>query len=398
MPVPIIVPAPVPTIAFPAHGEMPEAPPLPPPPPPPPLELSKYRREELEDALHAAMENLAEAQIHTLRIVQGSDSLVNAMLQYVVRHNRVRKLWLEDVPLRCLTHFLEITPQVKDPEFTTGLTHLRLRKLKEMGSSRALFRGHYIPDDNCIHRFLEFMLPCSPHLTSLALDATQNLENLPTLLENLTLPALTAFQLRSQTEDGCIAPYYLTNPDILNFLLRHPKLKAFGWPAEHFTPDTQGAATLEPLVSQFSGQLEWFRADCSLLDYLTHDRQIRHRGSPKTSRLFLATFLRRMECLETIKLQGDYQSDELIAFHDAIAASPSSRKITKYSLIRKYVEADIMPGLVAAMPNLQILKLCAYFTPGLISFYDIAPQSVLQGHQAPQDTNIALVTPPPPLC
>lgn len=379
---------------------------IPPPPPPPPLVLAPipngggvspavlgpvsngrdvtstsapYSRHhdfvesELDLTLYKAMESLSTARVKTIRIVSGSDSLVQALLKYVVqRPDCVQKLWLEDVAPLVLRRFLVDQVDFWNDKACTGLTHFRLRKLKATGLRR-LFHNLDTTQNNSIPMFLDLMLSRSPSLTSLALDHIQNLEMLPEILAPLTFPNLTAFQLRSQTEDSCPAPYFLTDKRLLNFLLRHPNIKAFGWPAESFVPYESEVPQLSPLLDQFSRRLVWFRSDCSLLDSTTQ-HQSRYIGPPQTSRNFVAHFLRRMEFLETIKLQGDYQVDELVAIIKAIEESDSSNKMLKFSLIRAHVEASVLTPIAKSMPNLRELKLCAYFTPGLVSMYDTAPQ------------------------
>ncbi|KAF8250339.1 hypothetical protein K440DRAFT_640463 [Wilcoxina mikolae CBS 423.85] len=372
--IPVVVPDPP---ADDQNGNQdPPAPPPLPPPPPPPMSPWLFNPDVLQQSLDTAMTNLAEARVQTIRIVSGSDALVQALLEYIVKRDCVRKLWLEDVSLRSLTHFLETTLELRNGDFRTGLTHLRVRKLKFMGSDRYLRRGIYKPNDDCIPRFVAMIISHSPNLTSLALDALPNLERLPEILDRLTFPNLVAFQLRSQIEDNCITPYYLSDKRLVGFLLRHPKIKAFGWPAENFVSSDEDSKALAPLIDQFSRQLVWFRSDCSLLETETFDHQSRYDGAPRFSRCFISRIVKKMEFLETIKFQGDYQNDELILILGALKRSGSSMTMRKFSLIRAAVSEDILDAIVDAMPNLRELKLCAYFTPGLVSLYDIAPQMV----------------------
>jgi len=355
----------------------PPAPLLPPPPPAP-----EFTPDSLQELLAAGMVNLYQAPVRTIRIVAGSAPMIQALLEYVVRRDCVRKLWVEDVPLHCLAHFLRSTPELQHG-FTSGLTHLRLRKLVTIESSSLIILRHNAPESDCCPRFMKTIISNSPNLTSLTLETVPGITALPEILEPLTFPALTAFQLRSRTEDVWCAPRFnLTNARIIGFLLRHPKLQAFGWPAEKFVSCQSDEHLLVPLTEHLSRRLVWFRSDCSLLHAAQAD------GSPNPSRLFMATFLKRMEMLETIKLQGDFLQAEMTAIHIAIGSSASSAKMKKYSLIRPQV--DGLDEIVTAMPNLRELKLCAYFTPGLISFYHTAVQGV-QENDGPRLDNIALV-------
>lgn len=348
------------------------------PPAPPDLTL-----EGLQDVLVAGMANLYQAQVRTVRIVRGSDPMIQALLEYIVRRDCVRKLWVEDVPLRSLAHFLESTPELLGG-FTTGLTHLRLRKFL---TARSILDRARLPNDNCCPRFIQTIVSHSPNLTSLTLETVQDVSTLPEILDSLTFPALTAFQLRSQTEnDGCMIQFHLTNDKMIGFLLRHPKLRAFAWPAERFLSHQSHEPLLAPLIEHFSRRLVWFRSDCSLL------RAELLAARPNPSRLFVAAFLRRMEVVESIKLQGDFLREEMSAIHAAIASSSLSVKMKKYSLIRPQV--DSLHEIVTAMPNLRELKLCAYFTPGLISFYNTAIEGVREADGSMRH-NLSLVSIPP---
>lgn len=376
------------TLALAGNGQ--EFAPAPPPLPPPlPLPPPGFTFERLQETLDAGMVNLYQAPVRTIRIVAGSALVIQALLEYVVRRDCVRKLWVEDVPLRALTRFLSTTPEVQRG-FTTGLTHLRLRKLITTGARTMLPMGRHVPDDDCCPRFIQTIISHSPNLTSLTIELVQNISTLPEILEPLTFPALTAFQLRAQTGDvSCVPNFHLTHESIIAFLLRHPKLKAFAWPAEKFVLHQGHEHLLVPLMEHVSRRLVWFRSDCSLLRVGEH-----WSGRLNPSRLFLATFLKRMEMLETIKLQGDFQRKEMTAIHAAIGSSASAAKMKKYSLIRPQVEW--LDEIVTAMPGLRELKLCAYSTPGLVSFYDIAVQGV-QETDGSMRNNITLVRIYPPL-
>lgn len=362
-----------------------------------------------------ALASLAEARVQTVRVVSGCDALVQGLLQYVLRRDCVRKLWLEDVPLRCLNHLLETAPELRDGRLdgsagadgdgssgsgsgsglATGLTHLRLRKLRDTSLPQLVDDGPPKPHDGCVPRFLRALVSHSPRLTSLALDALPDLDDLPAILEPLTFPHLVAFQLRSQIEDQCVVPYYLTDPALIGFLGRHADLRAFAWPAENFAASAAAAASLLPLMDQFARRLVWFRADCCLLDNETFDHQSRYTGAPRVSRCFLARWCSAMHCLETLKLQGDWQDDELELLLDAIGRSPSSRTLAKFSLIRAGVGESVLGCIVAAMPRLRELKLCAYFPPGLVSLYDVDVEAYEEEDGV--HSNMTLVTSAPPL-
>jgi len=372
-PEPVPVPIPVQFAPSAAGGQNGNQDPPASPPLPPPLPLMLPDSVMLYRTLNTAMTNLAEAKIQTIRIVNGSDDLVQALLMYAVKQDCVQKLWLEDVSLYNLSYFLQTMSELQDGDFRTGLTHLRVRKLK-LNQSQG---GIYDRTNDYIPRFLRTIISHSPNLTSLALDALPNLESLPEILDPLTFPNLVAFQLRSQIEDNRITPY-LSDKHLVGFLLRHPKIKAFGWPAENFASSEKDSKALTPLIDQFSRQLVWFRSDCSLLDVVTFDHQSRYHGAPRFSRCFISRIVKKMEFLETIKFQGDYQNDELILILHALKQSGSSAIMNKFSLIRATVNEDVLDAIVEAMPNLRELKLCAYFTPGLVSLYDIAPQIAVE--------------------
>lgn len=342
-----------------------------PPARPPPLNCGPhFLLDRLNVALSIAFQNINEyAPVRTIRIVSGerpSKTVIDSLLLYALEHNCVNKLWIEGVPLSLLRDFCSDRPDLQRGVPILGLTHIRLRKLKEFNSRP--------PSD--IPQVIKTLICCSPNLTSLAFDAVPTLSKLPQLLSTLTLPSLTSFQLRSQTEANCYAPYYLTNPIILEFLLRHPKIKAFAWPAERFLASVKDQDTLLPLVEQFSRQLIWLRADCGLLTFASFDRS-RYSGPLSVSRRYLAIFLRSMDRLETIKLQGDYLNTELVVILSGIQESKSSQIIHKFSLIRSGVSVAVLREIPPAMPNLRTLKVCAYYSPGLVSLYEIAPKGVM---------------------
>lgn len=332
---------------------------------------------ELASILHTSLAAVGEhAGLHTLRVVGHSPSLAERLLDLPFRCPSLRRLWLEDTPVECLAHVLG---RWAAGAGTTHLTHVRLRKLRPKpfrdGLRWAPAAQH--PLFEVVPRYVQLLLARSPLLTSLALDELQNLADLPAMLAPLTFPALVAFQLRSQNADSYTVPFYLSDPPIVAFLRRHPRLRALAWPAEHLVPPDRAAIlALQPLLDQWARRLEWLRSDCTTLGVggvvgiigRDHDR-MRPGGAPRASRCFLSRLIRACARLRTLKLQGDFARDELEDICAAVAASGSSATLTKFSIIQGRLEPVVLRAVVAAMPQLRELKLCAYLKPGLVRLH-----------------------------
>ncbi|KAI5806075.1 hypothetical protein EDC01DRAFT_638556 [Geopyxis carbonaria] len=327
--------------------------------------------EQLKTVLEGAMGELRTVAkgLHTIRIVHGSKRLLIPLLELAFDGVSVRKLWIEDPPLPALVDFNEGRNEIIG-EWQTGLTHVRIRGLRVEHLHESLGAGvpEYSPEYHAIAGFMKLVFQHSPNLTSISLDAIHNLECLPAILEPCTFPHLTSFQIRSQTDNYCNVPFYLTDPLILSFMTRHaPRLKALAWPAEFFISRSKEAPTLDHLLQLLSRNLVWLRTDCALLSSHTSDGQSRYDGAPLVSRYYLAYFIRNLPKLATLKLQGDFQDDELISYFNSLTHS-----LTALSVIRGNLPLKCMAALVANAPNIESLKFCSYFSPGLVSFYSTA--------------------------